>query len=72
MFWEIADTYVQVVRSWLQISHFPANTLRKSSVILRLYFCNLGKLISANVDAANVNLNYITNFDFGNKLAQLP
>ena len=28
----------------------PANTLRKSSVILRLYFGNLGKRLSANVD----------------------
>ena len=28
----------------------PANTLRKSSVILRLYFGNLRKLLSANVD----------------------
>ena len=56
----------QVVRSWLQIPHFPVNTLRKSNVILRLYFGNLGKLLSANVDAANVNLNYITNFDVAN------
>ena len=28
----------------------PANTLRKSNVILRLYFGNLRKLLSANVD----------------------
>ena len=27
----------------------PANTLRKSSIILRLYFGNLRKLLSANV-----------------------
>ena len=29
---------------------FPANTLRKSNAILRLYFGNLRKLLSANVD----------------------
>ena len=29
----------------------PANTLRKSNVILRLYFGNLCKPLSANVDA---------------------
>ena len=28
----------------------PANTLRKSNVILRFYFGNLRKLFSANVD----------------------
>ena len=28
----------------------PANTLRKSNVILQLYFGNLCKLLSANVD----------------------
>ena len=28
----------------------PINTLRKSSVILRLYFGNLPKLLSANTD----------------------
>ena len=28
----------------------PANTLRKSNVILRLYFGNLCELLSANVD----------------------
>ena len=28
----------------------PANTIRKSNVILRLYFGNLRKLLSANVD----------------------
>ena len=28
----------------------PANTLRKSNVILSLYFGNLRKLLSANVD----------------------
>ena len=30
--------------------YFPANTLRKSIVILQLYFGNLRKLLSANVD----------------------
>ena len=38
----------------LQITYlkqsFAANTLRKSNVIIRLYFGNLRKLISANVD----------------------
>ena len=29
---------------------FPANTLRKSNVILKLYFGNLRKLLSANAD----------------------
>ena len=29
---------------------FPANKLRKSNLILRLYFGNLRKLFSANVD----------------------
>ena len=28
----------------------PANTLRKSNIILRLYFGNLCKLLSAKVD----------------------
>ena len=30
--------------------YFPASTLCKSNVILRLYFGNLRKLLSANVD----------------------
>ena len=29
---------------------YPANTLRKPNVILGLYFGNLRKLVSANVD----------------------
>ena len=31
-------------------SSYPANTLRKSNVILGLYFGNLPKLLSAEVD----------------------
>ena len=30
--------------------YYPANILRKSNVILRLYFGNLRKLLSADVD----------------------
>ena len=30
--------------------YYPAKTLRKSNVILLLYFGNLGKLLSTNVD----------------------
>ena len=29
--------------------HFPANTLRKSNIILQLFFGNLHKLLSANL-----------------------
>ena len=32
------------------LPYFPANKLRKSNVILGLYFGNLRKLLSANVD----------------------
>ena len=39
---------------YLQITYlkqsFAANILRKSNVIIRLYFGNLRKLLSANVD----------------------
>ena len=32
------------------VSIIPVNTLRKSNVILGLYFGNLGKFLSINVD----------------------
>ena len=32
------------------LPYFPANKLRKSNVILALYFGNLPKLLPANVD----------------------
>ena len=47
----------------------PANTLRKSNVILWLYFGNLRKLLSANVVLRN--LNYVRNSSVAITLAQL-
>ena len=44
---ELKANVLELIRKY----SFPANTLRKSSVILRLHFGNLRRLLSAN--AAN-------------------
>ena len=50
------------------VSIIPVNTLRKSNVILGLYFGNLRKLLSINVMLRN--LNYVRNPNVVITLAQ--
>ena len=61
--------YLFVESPAIILSNNPANTLRKSNVILRFYFGNLRKLLSANADVAHFN--YVRNFNVPIPLAQL-